>query len=128
MTQAQLFPGGKRPKVNVGERTYAFQCKTLRLPTVTEQYLFAKPLGRRFTADFAFVEYQLLVEIQGGIWMGGGGAHSRPQSIQRDVEKQQLAVLLGYYLLPVTPAEVKNGYAVDLTQRVLFKLGWRPNS
>jgi len=58
----------KVPRVNVAEGEFAFQCKALKLPTVKEQYLFASRLGRKFTADFAFIEYELLIEIQGGVW------------------------------------------------------------
>lgn len=126
--QGALFGKAKAPKVNVGEASYAFQCKAFKLPRVEEQFLFAKPLGRRFTADFAFVEYQLLVEIQGGIWRPGGGAHSRPAGIDRDIEKQQHAALLGFQVLPFTPEQVKAGFAIEFTQRVLYKLGWRPTT
>ncbi len=126
--QGALFSKVKTPKINSGEANYAFQCKAFKLPRVDEQFRFAVQLGRRFTADFAFVDYQLLVEIQGGIWRPGGGAHSRPQNLDRDIEKQQHAALLGFLILPFTPQQVKSGFAIEWTQRVLFKLGWRPTT
>lgn len=34
---------------------------------------------------------KIAVEFEGGIWMKGGGAHSRPAAIERDIEKYNLA-------------------------------------
>lgn len=116
----------KQPKVNVGEANYAFQCKAFKLPRCDEQFLYAASMGRRFRADFCFVDYQLLIEMQGGIWRPGGGAHSHPINLQRDIEKQQHAALLGFLVLPFTPQQVKSGFAIDWTSQVLYKLGWRP--
>ena len=123
--QAKLF-GVKGHKLNSGEQTFLSQCVQYQLPKVEAQYQFAKPMGRKFSADFAFVEYQLLIEIQGGVWMQGGGAHSRPANIDRDIEKQQHAALLGFLILPFTPQQVRSKHAIDWTTRVLFRLGWRP--
>lgn len=126
--QSTLFAGGKRKKVNSGEANFYSQCVQYQLPVVTPQYQFAKAMGRKFSADFAFVEYQLLIEIQGGIWRGGGGAHSHPLNLARDIEKQQHAALLGFLVIPFTPEQVKSKHAIDWTSRTLFKLGWRPKS
>lgn len=106
------------------ESEYAYQCRSQRLPEPAEQYPFAKELGRRFTADFAWPKYRLLVEIQGGIWRPGGGAHSHPIDIERDIERQQYMAILRWTMLPVTPQQVKSGRAIELTLMVLEKLGW----
>ena len=75
----------KAAKNETFEREFAFQCQAYRLPSWHEQYPFAASLGRKFRADFAWPEYQLLVEVQGGIWRRGGGAHSHPIDIERDI-------------------------------------------
>lgn len=116
----------KQPKFNAGESGFAFQCKQFKLPRVEPQFPFAAAMGRKFSADFCFVDYQLLIEIQGGIWRPGGGAHSRPENIDRDIEKQQHAALLGFLLLPFTPQQVESRFAIEWTSQVLYKLGWRP--
>lgn len=113
-------------KANAGEDLFRFQCRALKLPPPVEQFEFAASMGRLFRSDFAFTEYQLLVEIQGGIWLKGGGAHSRPLKIAGDIRRQQYAVRLGYFLLPFTPDEVVSGHAIEWTQEVLHHLGWRP--
>lgn len=102
------------------------QCRAHHLPTAVRDYRFAKAsTGRQFEADAAFLEFKLIVEIQGGIWMPGGGAHSRPMNIERDVEKQQFALVLGWSLLPVTPKDVRKLHAIELTRMVLARLGWK---
>jgi very-short-patch-repair endonuclease len=118
----------KLPKLNSGEANFLFQCNAFKLPKVESQFQFAKPMGRRFTADFAFLEYELLIEINGGIWRAGGGAHSHPSNLARDLEKHQYAARLGFLVLPFTPEQVKSGYAVDWTMQTLYKLGWRPTT
>lgn len=91
----------------------------------SREYHFAKGLGRDFRADFGFPCFSLLVEVQGGIWRRGGGAHSRPANIERDIEKAQYAAILGYTLLPVTPADIKSGQAMYLINSLLLQRGLR---
>lgn len=120
----------KRTRNSKFEDEFAFQCRALKLPAPLTQHRWATALRsetgrpRQFTADFAWPQFNLLVEVQGGIWRVGGGAHSRPAMIERDIDKQQCAVLLGLFLLPVTTDEVKTGNAIALVQRVLAARGW----
>lgn len=97
----------------------AFQLKVMRVPAFEREYAFAKRWGRKFRADFAWPERRLLVECNGGLWMRGGGAHSRPANIKRDIEKAQWAIRLGWRLLPVTTDEVTSGAAVALIAKVV---------
>jgi hypothetical protein len=45
-------------------------------------------------------------------------------AIERDIERQQCAVLLGWWLFPVTTDDVKSGRALGLVQRALVARGW----
>jgi hypothetical protein len=108
------------------EDLFAFHCRAFKLPDPEEQYRFALTLGRQFRADFAWPKYQLLVEVEGGIWRRGGGAHSHPINVERNIEKHQHAALLGYIVLPVTTDEVKTGKGIELAMRVLIARGWTP--
>jgi very-short-patch-repair endonuclease len=107
------------------EDLLAFQMKSLGLPEPARQYPFAQSVKREFLADFAWTQYSLLLEVNGGIWRKGGGAHSHPSNIERDIEKQQFAVLLGFYVLPVTTDEVTSGKAVAVIQQALAVRGWQ---
>lgn len=114
------------PKKNVGEDTLLWQIKAYALPMCIPQFPFAKSLGRRFTADFGFPTQRVLVEVKGGIWRPGGGAHSHPVDLTRDIEREKYMALLRYVMLPVTPQEVINGKAIEWIQRVLHAHGWTP--
>lgn len=122
--QKQMFPGGKKPKVNRGEEAFALQCRQFQLPPFREQYYFAKSIGRKYTADFAFLEFDLLIEIQGGIWTRG--AHGHPTGLKSDIEKQQHVAFLNFVMLPFTPDQIlESRFAIEWTIRVLKQLGWK---
>lgn len=77
---------------------------------------------RRWQMDFAIPYLKMSIEIEGGIWMKGGGAHSRPMNIQRDVEKQNAAVLLGWHPLRFSDKEIRAGLSIDLTLKLHHRL------
>jgi very-short-patch-repair endonuclease len=116
------------------EQTLDFEIRAMRLPAPIPQYRWATELvtakgkPRQFRADFAWPAFRLLVEVQGGIWRPGGGAHSGGMAIERDIDKQQCAVLLGWWLFPVTTDDVKNGRAIGQVVRALAARGWQPPS
>lgn len=75
-------------------------CKMFGFPKPTLQFRFHPE--RLWRADFAWPDQKLLVEIEGGIWMRGGGGHSHPMGIEKDIEKHNAAVALGWRLIRVT--------------------------
>jgi very-short-patch-repair endonuclease len=107
------------------EDLLAFQIKSLGLPAPERQYRFAKGMKRQFESDFAWPELKLLVEVEGGIWKRGGGAHSHPLDVERDIERRQYAVLLGFFVLPVITDEVTSGKAIAVIQQALAVRGWQ---
>jgi very-short-patch-repair endonuclease len=112
------------------EKEFEFQYRCRDLPPVEQQFAIAnsrhpKNKRRRYRFDFCVPDFKLLIEIDGGIWLAGGGAHSHPLDIERNMRKQNDATLLGYRLIRFTPEEVTNGHAISFTQKVLFAQGWR---
>lgn len=73
--------------------------------------------GRKFRADF-FIEPTLLIEVEGGSW--AYGRHNRGDGYQKDLQKQNYAVLLGYDVLRFTTDMVTRGEAIDCIQSYLF--------
>lgn len=116
-----------RAKREQFERMFAQQFAALRLAAPLPQFKFAKALGREWTADFAWPDLMLLVEIDGGIWRCGGGAHSRPAAILRDMAKHNDATLLGWRVLRFSSDEVKSGHAVRFVERVMDSRGTVPS-
>ena len=78
---------------------------------LVREYAWALHVGREFRADLAFPALRMLVEVK-------GGAHAAGRAKQRaDVEREGLAVSLGYRLLPLTPEHAMGGDGVDLVLR-----------
>ncbi len=94
-----------------------FQLKALKLPPPETQWQFAKP--RRWTFDLAWPDRMLACEVEGGIWIRGGGRHNRASSFEKDAEKYNEAALKGWAVLRVTTQQVTSGYAVQLLERAL---------
>jgi len=90
------------------------------LPRPEPQYKFAyAELGRKWAADFCWVEQRLIVEIQGGVW--SGGRHTSGSGYTKDCEKLNMAQELGYRVLYYTPQMIKAnpGGVINQIKRLL---------
>lgn len=72
---------------------------------------------RKWRVDYLWRKEMIALEVEGGIWIKGGGAHSRPMNIQRDVDKYNELALMGYLLIRATPQMMKDGRGVVLLER-----------
>ena len=70
---------------------------------------FAPP--RRWRFDVAWPDIRLAVEIDGGTWVSG--RHTRGAGFERDCEKLNTAVLLGWRVLRFTTGMVLDGRALE---------------
>lgn len=104
------------------QRALAMASSGVGFPPFERDYRYVP--GRKYEADMAFLEQRLLVEVQGGIWRRGGGAHSGGKAIERDIEKHQLAVIYRWHMLPVTTDQVTDGTALTIINEALRALGW----
>lgn len=96
------------------EKDFALHCQAYGLNPVSE---FRFHPERRWRSDFAFPESMILVEIEGGVWVGG--RHSRGAGYSADCEKYSHAALMGYRVFRFTPAMVKSGEAVRMIKEAL---------
>lgn len=91
-------------------------CRRAHMPVPVAEYRFHHARLWRF--DYAWPDYLLALELEGGIWQKGGGGHSHPMHIERDIEKYSEAAVLGWSILRVQPADlVVIGF--DLVERAL---------
>ncbi len=104
---------------SVLERAMAAQIRAAGLPEPQREVVFALP--RRFRADFFWPTQRLILEVDGGTWTGG--RHVRGAGVETDAEKTCLAAGLGYRLLRVTGAMVRDGRALRHIERAL---AWGP--
>ena len=91
------------------------QCRLVSLPEPIAEHQFALP--RRWRFDYAWPDLKLALEVDGGGWING--RHSRGSGIEKDAEKQNTAVALGWRVLRASPAMVKDGRALAAIERVL---------
>ena len=104
-------------RLNVAEETLAAQLQAAGIPYERE-YRFAPP--RRWRADFWIsqgLEYDLLVEIDGGAFIAG--RHSRGTGVEADCEKMSAAAILGYRVLRMTPRQVEDGRGLSWVRQAL---------
>lgn len=85
------------------------------IPTPVREYQFAKP--RRWRADFAWIPQRVMVEIDGGRWMPGGGRHGG----DADKEKVNTAGAMGWIVLHFSPTMLRDdpGMCLDFVRRAL---------
>lgn len=102
--------------MNEAERALAQEIRWLKLPLPEQEFVFAYP--RRWRFDFAWPEYLLAVEVEGGSYIGG--RHSQGAGFHRDCEKYNEALLQGWRVLRVTPAHITSGEAIHWVERALL--------
>jgi len=74
-------------------------CAVHGLPTPIPEHRFHP--SRKWRLDWAWVDWKVALEIDGGIWTRG--AHGRGAGIARDQEKGNAACALGWRILRVEP-------------------------
>jgi hypothetical protein len=89
------------------------------LPEPVAELRFARP--RRFKFDWAWPDLHLALEIEGGSFISG--RHTRGQGFKSDIEKYNLAAVLGWAVLRALPEQVDDGTALDWILRLLAARG-----
>jgi very-short-patch-repair endonuclease len=101
--------------VSNAEDNLAAELRWLKFPRPEREYRFAPP--RRWRFDFAWPEYLLAVEVEGGVYTQG--RHTRGADFENDCEKYAEATLSGWKVIRVTPRHVSDGWAIGWIQRGL---------
>jgi very-short-patch-repair endonuclease len=96
-------------------------CRAAGLPPPLPEFRFAAAQGRGWRFDYAWIDAQLALEVDGAIW--SIGRHQRPDGWRKDQEKLNAAVVLGWRVLHVEPADLATAPTLDLVRRAL---AWRP--
>ena len=96
------------------ERLFRNQIQLAGFPEAKEQHRFHPE--RKWMLDFAWPEVKLGCEIEGGIWRKGGGAHSHPLNIERDIEKHNALVMCGWTFFRFTPQIIQSGAGLRMIE------------
>lgn len=74
---------------------------------------FSKPVRehkfhpvRKWRLDFSWPDALVAVEVEGGLFLVGGGRHNRGASMKNDMEKYNEAALAGWIILRYTPDQL----------------------
>lgn len=78
---------------------------------------------RKFRADWKVSGSKVLIEYEGGLYSGGKRGHSSIAGIQRDIEKSNLAQILGFIVIRVAPKHVMSGAAFNWIMDALRRKG-----
>jgi len=87
--------------------------RCLDIPEPVREYRFHP--ARRWRLDYAWPDFRLAVEIEGGVWING--RHTRGRGFLGDLEKYNELAMAGWSLLRFTPGQVKDGTAIQTIHR-----------
>jgi len=89
------------------------------LPAPAREYRFHP--RRRWRFDFAWPDYRVAAEVDGGIY--SRGRHVRGRGFEGDAEKRNAAVMAGWRVLHFTPRQVRSGAAVREIEGLMRRCG-----
>lgn len=121
----ELFPIQKNKKrrsakqsrePSVGEVLLATHLKACKIDFEQEYKFHPK---RKWRADFLITGKKILVEVEGGIWMAGGGRHTRGKGYIGDMEKYNSAAMMGFTVLRFSTEQVKAGVAIKKIEQLV---------
>jgi len=101
------------------EENFAKKLIKYNFPDFKREFRFHP--SRKWRFDFAWPEYKLATEVEGGIWLKGKrqSRHTNPKGFTADIVKYSEAMCLGWTVLRVTPDQVKSNQAFDWLYRLM---------
>jgi very-short-patch-repair endonuclease len=94
-------------------------CYRFGIPVPETEFKFCERFWR---FDFAWPEHKVALEVDGGIWLKGGGRHTRGAGWLKDTEKLNTAASLGWRLLRTTPTGLHDLATIALIKRTITPL------
>jgi very-short-patch-repair endonuclease len=85
------------------------------IPKPEREYLFCHK--RKFRMDYAWPNNGFFMEVEGGIWQQG--RHNRAQGYLKDMEKYNLAAMLGWRMIRITPEELNKMSTISMIQKMI---------
>ena len=105
------------------ETKFALYWRGLGGPELKREFRFHAE--RKWRADFAHVESRTLIEVEGGIFIKGGGRHNRAAGFIADAEKYLEAFLAGWNVVRLTEAQITAPNIERIIRRVRVDIGTR---
>ena len=92
-------------------------CRLAGLPAPQAEYRFHPE--RKWRIDWAWPDQKVGLEVDGGIWIPGGGRHTRGAGWLRDTEKLNTLAVMGYRMVRATPQQIADGSILPVLHQVL---------
>lgn len=89
--------------------------KDAGLPEPEMEFKFAP--SRRFRFDFAFPQFRLAVEKEGGVYTRQ--AHGSVSGVLRDLEKYSLAAVMGWRVIRRVPKELATEATIEMIREAM---------
>jgi hypothetical protein len=102
------------------ESKFLFLWRVAQGPPLEREVKFH--ISRRWRADFAHLPSHTLIEIEGGIFLRGGGRHNRGEGYAKDAEKYLEAVLSGWTVIRLTERQLE----IDFIERIVSWINTPP--
>ena len=90
------------------EDQFLFDAKALGAPEPEREYRFMAPV-RQFRFDFAWPEFKVAVEVEGGTFKRGKSRHTTGSGFHKDCIKYNYATLYGWKVLRGDVKMVESG-------------------
>lgn len=132
MTEARLwFASGGKAKATVKRKKTeaekqleaALQQHRIReLSKATGQQVIAEHEfhpERKWRFDFFLPAANVAIEVEGGVWIEGGGRHNRGKGYLNDLEKYNHAQAMGFKVLRFTPDQLLSPKAIRIIQQAI---------
>jgi hypothetical protein len=74
---------------------------------------------RKWRFDFAWPEHRVALEVEGGVWVRGGGRHNRGSGYLRDMAKYNEAARLGWVVVRTIPSKLAKPATVRMVREVI---------
>jgi len=114
---------GKAAKAKLAEAFDPFRafCFQSSIKTPEKEYRFHETRKWRF--DYAWPDYMVAVECEGGTYIAGGGGHNRGKAFRDDLEKYSESAAMGWLVIRVTPQQLCTAYTAALVKRAISVKG-----
>ena len=117
-----LTPGAREMAASHLESRFLLLWRVAQGPPLEREVRFHT--SRRWRADFAHMGSRTLIEIEGGIFIPGGGRHNRGGGYAKDAEKYLEAVLAGWTVIRLTAHQLE----VDFIERIVAWINTLPEA
>ena len=108
-----MTPGAREMATSRLESKFLLLWRVAQGPPLEREVRFHA--SRLWRADFAHLASRTLIEIEGGIFLPGGGRHSRGTGYAKDAEKYLEAVLAGWTVIRLTEKQLE----IDFIERIV---------